>query len=152
MRTVHTESKFTQILSMNDMHDDSKKWLSELALAKDEHQFFEDLLNSTSLDIIAEDCADKFEFTYAVNRSEKQVNKLIGMIKSHENKMDCIGNDKIKVDIYKYEHRTLSNIIRSYKNNFNRLKSQLFDIAKRVKKEEKTRRLINRKDYLNPAF
>ena len=152
MRTLHVESKYAEWFSPEEMHENSKKWLSELQFIKDEHLFFEDLLKSTALSILSEDFTDKFEFIHAINKSEKRVNMLIDLVKSHENKIEIVLDqlDELKEEkLYKYEHRSLIDAINSYKKNFNLLKSQLFNLVKRVKREEKVRGLINRKDYLN---
>ena len=56
------------------------------------------------------------------------------------------GIDQLKEEeAYKKEHRRLIIDISDFKKNYRILKKQLFDIIKSIKKEEKQRRLIDRK-------
>lgn len=156
MRTLHTESKYAEWFSPDEMLDNTRKWLSELRLIKDEHLFFENVLHKTALELLPKEVADKFEFIHAINKSEKRANMLIGMVKSHRHKIEIVMDnlDQLQEEkLYKYEHKSLIDAISGFKKNFNTLKSQLFDIVKRVKREEEIRGLINnRKDYLTPSL
>ena len=52
MKTTHTNAKHTEWLSADEMHFESKKWLSELEFCKEEQWFFEDLIRSYTLQIL----------------------------------------------------------------------------------------------------
>ncbi len=149
MKTTQTHARYVEWLSAEEMHRDSKKWLSELEFIKDEHLFFEDLIKSYTLQMIApEKFSHNKEIIDAINRSQKKNNLLIEAVKVHENELQIMVdgiNQSREEDAYKKEHRGLLIEISEYENNYRTLKNQLFGIIKSIKKEEKSRHLLDRK-------
>ena len=149
METTQTQANYVEWLSADQMHKASKDWLSELRFIKDEHLFFEDLIKSFTLQLInPEKFSHNKEIIDALNRSQKKNNLFIETVKVHENKLQIMvdGIDQLKEEeAYKKEHRRLIIDISDFKKNYRILKTQLFDIIKSIKKEEKQRRLIDRR-------
>ncbi|NNK40881.1 MAG: hypothetical protein HKP45_09540, partial [Winogradskyella sp.] len=52
MSTFNTNPKMVEWLNADEMHDASKKWLSELEFVADEQLFFDDLIKSYTLQLI----------------------------------------------------------------------------------------------------
>ena len=52
MKNAQTHSRYVDWLNADQMHKNSKEWLSELRFIKDEHLFFEDLIKSYTLDLL----------------------------------------------------------------------------------------------------
>ena len=149
METIQTQANYVEWLSASQMHEASKEWLSELRFIKDEHLFFEDLIKSFTLQLISpEKFSHNKEIIDAINRSQKKNNFFIEAVKVHESKLEIMvdGVNQLKEEeAYKKEHRDLIIKISEFKKNYRILKTQLFDILKTIKKEEKQRRLIDRR-------
>ena len=147
MNTNHAQ--YVEWLSPEEMHLHSKEWLSELNFIKDEHLFFEDLITSFTLQMIdPEKFAHNKEIIDALNRSQKKNNLLIEALKVHENELEIMvdGIDQPKEEAsYKNEHKGLILEINEFQKDYIALKKQLFDIVKTIKKDEKNRRLLDRK-------
>ena len=149
MESIRTQARYVEWLSADQMHEASKDWLSELRFIKDEHLFFEDLIKSFTLQLInPEKFSHNKEIIDALNRSQKKTTFFIETVNVHENKLQIMvdGIDQSKEEeAYKKEHRGLIIDISDFKKNYRILKTQLFDIIKSIKKEEKQRRLIDRR-------
>lgn len=149
MKTIQTHVGYVEWLSPEEMHKGSQEWLSQLRFIKDEHLFFEDLIKSFTLQLIdPEKFSQNTEVIDALNRSQRQNNLFIEAVKVHENELQIMvdGKDQPNQEAaYKKEHRGLIIEISDYKKNYRLLKTQLFDIIKNIKKEEKQRRLLDRK-------
>lgn len=149
METTQTQTRYVEWLSAGQMHQASKEWLSELRFIKDEHLFFEDLIKSFTLQLInPEKFSHNKEIIDALNSSQKKTDFFIETVKVHENKLQIMvdGIDQSQEEeAYKTEHRELIIDISDFKKNYRILKTQLFDIIKSIKKEEKQRRLIDRR-------
>lgn len=149
MKTIQTEARYVEWLSAEEMHKGSQEWLSELRFIKDEHRFFEDLIKSHTLQLIEpEKFSQNKEIIDAINRPQKRNNLLIEAVKVHENELEIMvdGIDQLKEEeAYKKEHRGLIIEISEFKKYYQSLKTQLFNIIKNIKKQEKQRRLLDRK-------
>jgi hypothetical protein len=149
MKTIQTEARYVEWLNAEEIHTESKNLLSELEFIKDEHLFFEDLIKSYTLQMIKpEKFSHNKEIIDAINRSQKKNNLLIEAIKVHENELKIIVdgiNQPKEEDAYKKSHRQLIIETNDFFKNYRVLKTQLFDIVKRIKKEDKAERLIDRR-------
>jgi hypothetical protein len=143
------QSKYIEWLDADEMHEASKNWLSELNFIKDEHQFFEDLITSFTMQILEPQKFSKNkEIIDALNRSQKHNNVLIEAIKIHENELQVMVDEIDQLEkekAYTKEHRDLLIVTTDFLKEYRALKIQLFDIIKSIKKEEKNRRLLDRK-------
>ncbi|NEV94961.1 hypothetical protein G3567_12510 [Psychroflexus sp. YR1-1] len=145
-----SQLKYVEWLDAEEMHEASKEWLSELNFIKDEHVFFEDLVTKFTPQLIA---YGKFssnkEIIDAINRSQKQNNTLIEAVKIHENELQIMvdGIDQLEEEkAYTKEHSDLIVAITEFLKEYKSLKTQLFDIIKNIKKEDKNRHLLDRKE------
>ncbi|WP_299124360.1 hypothetical protein [uncultured Winogradskyella sp.] len=149
MKTIQTNARYVEWLSADEMHNESKEWLSQLEFVKDEHLFFEDLIKSYTLQLIhPEKFAHNKEIIDAINKSQKQNNYLIKAIIVHESKLQILvdGINQPKEERrYRNEHKALINRINDHLKHYRSLKSQLFDIVKKIKKEEKIGLLIDKR-------
>ncbi|NNC49139.1 MAG: hypothetical protein HKO01_01215 [Flaviramulus sp.] len=141
MRTIQTHTRYVKWLSPEEMHNESQEWLSELRFMKDEHLFFEDLVKSYTLQLISpEKFSHNAEIIEAINKSRKKNGLLIKAIIVHINNLKIMvdGIDQIEEEeAYKKEHRRLTLENSDQLRKYRILKTQLFDIIKNIKKEEK---------------
>jgi hypothetical protein len=144
-----TQLKYVEWLSAEELHEASKEWLSELNFIKDEHLFFEELVTQFTSQLIAfGNFSDSKEIVDAINRSQKQNNTLIEAVKIHENELKIMvdGIDQLEEEkAYTKEHSDLIIAITKFLKEYKSLKTQLFDIIKNIKKEDKNRHLLDRK-------
>ncbi|MEM5565499.1 hypothetical protein WNY78_10305 [Psychroserpens sp. AS72] len=149
MKTIQTQVRYVEWLSAEEMHEASKEWLSELRFIKDEHLFFEDLITTFTTQLLEfEAFSDTKEIVDAINRSQKRNNVLIEAVKIHENELQIMvdGIDQLKEEkTYTKEHSDLIIAIADYIKEYKSLKTQLFEIIKSVKKEEKLSHIIDKK-------
>ena len=149
MKSIQTHPRYIEWLNAEQMHEASKEWLSELRFIRDEHLFFEDLITSYTLQLIAPDkFADNKELIDVFNESQKRNNTIIEAVKIHENELKIMvdGINQIeKEKAYIQEHKDLILIINDFLKEYKLIKKQLFDIIKNIKKEEKLRRLLDKK-------
>jgi hypothetical protein len=140
---------YAEWLSADQMHEASKEWLSELRFINDEHSFFEDLITKFTSELLEfGKFSDKIEIIDAINWSQMQNNLLIEAVKKHENELLIMvdGINQIEEEeSYRKEHKDLVIDINDFLKYYKALKMQLFDIIKKIRKEEKTRRLLARK-------
>jgi hypothetical protein len=149
MKNTQTNLRFVKWLSSEEMHEASKQWLSELNFVKDEHLFFEDLVTQFTSQLIAfGNFSSNKEIIDAINRSQKQNNTLIEAVKIHKNELKIMvdGIDQIEEEkAYTKGHSDLIIAITEFLKEYKSLKTQLFDIIKSIKKENKNRHLLDRK-------
>ncbi|WP_179352731.1 hypothetical protein [Winogradskyella vidalii] len=146
MKTIQAHQEYVEWLSAEQMHQDSKSWLSELLFIKDEHLFFEDLIKSFTLQlIIPEKFSENKEIIDILNRSQKQTNLLIEAVKVHTNELQIMldGINQIKEEAaYRKSHRGLIIQLNDFEKYYRLLKAQIFDIIKNIKKEDKLNHLL----------
>jgi len=146
MRTVQTQARLVEWLSAEDMHTSSKKWLSELQFIKVEQLFFEDLIKSYTLQLLSDNhFVEIKKIINEISKMQKKNTLLIKAIKRHENELEILvdGIDQIKEEVsYKNEHRELIQLMSTYLKAYQLMKKQLFEIVKRVMKQEKQKRLL----------
>ena len=149
MKTVHTNAKHTEWLSADEMHFESKKWLSELEFCKEEQWFFEDLIRSYTIQILDNNHFEESKkLIEKLTKIVKQTKTLTNAVKSHERELSVMvdGVDQIEEETaYKKEHRNLSELFEEFKKRYRTLKTKLFDLIKTVMKESKQNRLLDKK-------
>lgn len=148
MKTTQKRNKMVEWLNAENMHEASKRWLSELNFAKVEHLFLDDLIKSYTLQLI-----DTKHFSESKNireqlvKIEKKINLLIRVINTHEKKLnvmvDAIEQPELE-DFYKKEHRDLIIKMSRFSKQYNALKTNLFDVIRTIMKEGKQGRLIDK--------
>jgi len=148
MKTIHTNAKHTEWLSADEMHFESKKWLSELEFCKEEQWFFEDLIRSYTLQIIDNNHFD--ESKRLIDKLSKVVDEtktLLNAVKKHEKQLSIMvdGIDQIEEETaYKNEHRNLTELVDEFRKRYRVLKAKFFKFIKAVMKESKQNHLLEK--------
>ena len=149
MKTIHTNAKHTEWLSAEDMHDASKRWLSELEFYEEEQLFFEDLIRSYTLQILDNNYFEESKrIIDKLTRIVKDTQILLNAVKSHESKLSIMIDDidQIKEEIaYRKEHRNLVELIGEFQLRYQSIKTTLFSLIKTVMKEGKQKLIIDKK-------
>ncbi|MDN3618295.1 MULTISPECIES: hypothetical protein [Polaribacter] len=145
MKIKHVNTSYIKWLSAEEMHNDSKEWRLELEFLNDEYLFFEDLIKWNTLQLIDFQSYDKSkEIIEKLSNSIKTNDALIQLVQKHENNLEVIEpeGDKQK-ETYKNEHKTLLILFKNHLKEHRELKLNLFDVLKKIKKEEKQKRIID---------
>lgn len=146
MNTAKRNIKYVEWLSAEDMHKDTLDWISELEFTKDEHSFFENLVNLYTLQlIVTKKFSESSEIIDAINQSEKANILLLEAIKIHRNELQIMvdGIDQLKEEeSYKKEHRNLIILVNEFLDDYQSLKTQLFGVFREIIRNEKQKYLL----------
>jgi hypothetical protein len=149
MKTIQINTKYIEWISAEEMHEASKKWLSELLFIADEHLFFQDLVKTYTLQLLnSEEFSDTVEIIDVLNRSQKLNNELIELVRDHEKGLEIMVdgvNEPKEESVYKIEHKQLVKTMSEFYKEFTDLKTQLFQITKSAIKKDKEERLLDKK-------
>ncbi|MEZ4811627.1 MAG: hypothetical protein R2819_14805 [Allomuricauda sp.] len=147
MKPKTQKSKYREWYSAEELHEESKKWSSELEFAKDEQKFLDDMVKDYTLDIIDSDMFNTVQpVVEALSNSEAELVKLFKKIQLHENQLQIMVDD---VDQNKMEnayldtHSDLAKEVEEYFAKYRRSKAKIFDIVSKVIKRKKQKRLLN---------
>ena len=147
MKPKTQKSKYREWYSAEELHEESKKWSSELEFAKDEQKFLDDMVKDYTLDIIDSDMFNTVQpVVEALSNSEAELVKLFKKIQLHENQLQIMVDD---VDQNKMEnayldtHSDLAKEVEEYFAKYRRSKTKIFDIVSKVIKRKKQKRLLN---------
>jgi hypothetical protein len=146
MKTKDFKVKYEAWLSADIMHNNSRKWLSELKFAKDEELFFDDLVKSYTLQLIdSKHFTDGKKIIDKLNILQKETDTLIKTIKNHEKGLKVMVdgiNELEKEDAYRDKHAKLIIVVSNFLEKYRTLKTELFSLIKGVIKEGKQKRLL----------
>lgn len=147
MKAKPKKTKYVEWLSAEVMHKASKKWLSELNFIQDEQLFFDELVESYTLQLIdSKHFETSKEIVTELSRLQKKNDHLIEALKVHENELEIMvdGIDQPNEEaMYKQKHRDFIVFVSEYFNDYRILKTKLFDLIKTIIKTEKQKRLLN---------
>ena len=148
MNTNYTNIKYVEWLSAEQMHKNSKEWLSELKFIKDEQLFFNDLIRSYTLQLIdSKHFAKSKTIIDKLSKLQKITYSLIESVKTHKNGLKIMVDDIDQLkeeEDYKNEHRGLIIEINNFVKDYRILKKELFSLIKAIKKEEKQKHIIDK--------
>lgn len=144
MKTKLKKDWFGREKSTDEMHNDSKVWISEIKLIKDEIRFLEHLLGANYIDFLAAGLHKKIEnnvkqisiqknlgttLQELINNQEKTLSELI--------KYDNVSSNKN----YLESHKKLEIEVNAYLNNYKDLKQHIFKAVEEVMKKKDQKKL-----------
>jgi hypothetical protein len=147
METKSNKRKFREWFSADELHEESKKWFSELRFAKDEQKFLNSMVKDYTLDIIDSDMFQTVQpVVEALNKSEKELVDLFKKVQLHENQLqimvDDVNQEKME-EAYLDTHNDLAMEVQDYFVKYRDSKTKIFDIVSNVIKRKKQKRLLN---------
>jgi len=147
METKKKKHRYIEWLSAEEMHDESKKWMSELKFVKDEQLFLNDLVKSYTLQLVDSNIFNESQkIIKGISKAEKDVLALMKKIQAHENLLEIMVNDvdELKMEkAYLETHWELANKMEHYIVRYRNLKAGLFKVITSVMKKDKQKRLLN---------
>lgn len=147
MKTKTHKGTFREWLSPEELHEESKKWLSELNFSKDEQDFLNNMVKDYTLDIIDSDMFNAVQPVVEIlNKSEKEVEEILKKVRLHENQLqimvDDVNQNRME-NAYLDTHADLDKELGRYFKNYREAKTKIFDIVSQVIKRKKQKRLLN---------
>ena len=147
METKSNKRKFREWFSADELHEESKKWFSELRFAKDEQKFLNSMVKDYTLDIIDSDMFQTIQpVVESLNKSEKELVDLFKKVQLHENQLqimvDDVNQEKME-EAYLDTHNDLAMEVQDYFEKYRDSKIKIFDIVSNVIKRKKQKRLLN---------
>ncbi|RIV30454.1 hypothetical protein D2V08_15265 [Flagellimonas lutimaris] len=147
METKSNKRKFREWFSADELHEESKKWFSELRFAKDEQKFLNSMVKDYTLDIIDSDMFQTVQpVVESLNKSEKELVDLFKKVQLHENQLqimvDDVNQEKME-EAYLDTHNDLAMEVQDYFETYRDSKTKIFDIVSNVIKRKKQKRLLN---------
>lgn len=128
-----------------ELHDDSKYWLSEIDFVNDEIRFLDHLLGSNYIDFL------EYNLDKNVKRLVQQINDeksrgvaLRKVINDHENILDDLISTKSVTSNLNYieAHKDLELEMTIYMKKYKKVKRQIFEIVEGVMKKKGQKKLM----------
>lgn len=147
MEAKTKKRKFREWFSAEELHEESKKWSSELNFARDEQKFLNQMVKDYTLDIIDSDMFKTIQpVVESLNTSEKELVKLFKKVQLHENQLqimvDEVNQERME-EAYLDTHSELGRKVTDYFEKYRDAKTKIFDIVSKVIKRKKQKRLLN---------
>ncbi|WP_338733447.1 hypothetical protein [Mangrovimonas cancribranchiae] len=146
MNATYTQAKYVEWLSPEEIHKNTNDWLSELQFVQEEQQFFKNLIKDYTLQLTASKYFDESKaIVTKLDAMCDETTNLIKLVQTHSNKLEIVVDkvDQLKEEEnYKDEHRQLILKVHDFLKKNKALKSHLFNVVKRVIKEQNQKKLI----------
>lgn len=147
MEAKTKKRKFREWFSAEELHEESKKWSSELKFARDEQKFLNQMVKDYTLDIIDSDMFKTIQpVVESLNKSEKDLVQLFKKVQLHENQLqimvDEVDQERME-EAYLDTHSQLGREVVDYFVKYRESKTNMFDLVSKVIKRKKQKRLLN---------
>lgn len=147
MKNNTIKKAYTEWLSADEMHRESKKWSSELKFAKDEQKFLNTMIQDYTLDLIDVKIFDEVKRVVdSLSQAEKNLIEIFKKVQLHENQILIMVDevDQIKMEnAYIETHAELKKEIQGYFVDYRTSKTKIFRIISNVMKKKKQKRLLS---------
>ena len=126
--------------SLEELHYDSKLWISEINFINDEIRFLEHLLSSNYIDYLDAGLYKKIVvFVNKISTGKKTANTLRELIYEQERVLsDLIDSNSISSNKNYFSQFTDWDFIKNYKE----FKKQIFDIVENVMRKKEQKKLV----------
>jgi hypothetical protein len=144
MKTKMKKDWFGREKSTDELHNDSKVWISEINLIKDEIRFLEHLLSANYIDFLAAGLHKKIEENVKQISLQKNLGtELQDLIKEQEKILsELIRTESVTGNInYIENHKKLEIEVNTYINKYKDLKQQIFKVVENVMKKTVQKKL-----------
>lgn len=144
MKTKMKKDWFGREKSTDELHNDSKVWISEINLIKDEIRFLEHLLSANYIDFLAAGLHKKIEENVKQISLQKNLGiELQDLIREQEKILsELIKTESVTVNInYIENHKKLEVEVNIYIKKYKELKQQIFKVVENVMKKKDQKKL-----------
>ena len=137
---------YGRLKSKEELHDDSKNWLSEIPFVNDEMRFLNHLLGSNYIDFLELGLNTKIEkLVKSIKQEKKTGAALKKLIQDHERILsDLIAKDSVSSNAnYMDVHKKLEFEMILYNKKYKKLKRQIFEVVENVMEKKVQKKIKN---------
>lgn len=148
MKTKVKKDWFDREKNTEELHQDSRLWVSEIHFIKDEIRFLEHLLSANYIDFLAKGLHKKIDESVKQISVEKDVGTaLLGLINDHEKILsELIKTDSVTSNINFIEnHKKLEIEVNAFIKKYKNLKQEIFKTVENVMKKKDQKKLSGKK-------
>jgi hypothetical protein len=147
MEATKKNRRYIEWINAEEMHETSKRWMSELKFTRDEQLFLNDLVKSYTIELIDGPIFDESKkIVNAILYEEEKVVRLMKKVQAHENLLEIMVNDIDELEnekAYTKTHWEIDSEMRQYMLDYQIIKTRLFKLLSKVMKKQKEKRLLN---------
>lgn len=145
MRTKQKKDWYGREKSIEELHDDTKNWTSEIDFITDEIRFLEHLLSCNYINCKEAGLSEKIEFIVKKIVAEKKVGKTAKVVINEQEKIlsDLIKTNSATTNKNYFEtHQKLEAEINFYIKKYKNIKREIFDIIETIQKKKDQKILV----------
>lgn len=145
MKTKIKKDWYGRLKSVEELHNDSRLWMSEIDFINDEIRFLDHLLSSNYIDFLDHSLQEKIFVLVKKMSDEKKVgNTLKELIKHHERILvDLIETKSVTSNKnYLETHKKFEREIDIYFKKYKKIKKQIFEIVENVMRKKEQKKLF----------
>nr|WP_298995490.1 hypothetical protein [uncultured Allomuricauda sp.] len=148
MEKIDRKEHYQEWFSADEMHKESKRWLSQLEFIKDEQQFLDNVVKDFTLDLLDGNFFNQVKDSFdALLTAKKNTQLLHKKIQLHENQLIIMVDavDQIKMEnAYLETHKRLAKEMVTHLEKYQVAKSYIFKVISEImKKKKKHKKLLS---------
>ena len=151
MNTKTRTYNYMESFDADEMHEQSKKWLSELSFIKDEQQFLNNLIQSFAIKINDQkEFGQINDFKNAIAENKRQLNPIFKQVQKHLNQLEIMIDDLNQLDMeqaYRKTHKKLFLKMNKYLLSYRMIKERGFVKLSSILKSNKQRLTLGNPEY-----
>lgn len=145
------EYTYIDSYSAEDMHENSKKWFSELSFIKDEQRFLISLIQSFAIKPIdKKEFSKTEEFRKDIEENQKILNPIIKQVQKHMNQLEIMidGVNQLEMEqAYRKTHKKLFQKVNQILLDYRTIKERGFAKLSSILKSTKQKKALGNPDY-----
>ncbi len=153
MKTKIKKDWYGRLKSAEELHNDSKLWISEIDFIKDEIRFLNNLLSSNYIQLLSANYIQLLDGGFnkkttalvkGISDQKITANTLYKLIRDHNNKLSILIESKsVTSNIHYFDtHKKLSIEIDNFLKKYRKTKKQIFQILDNTMTKKGVKKLI----------
>jgi hypothetical protein len=151
MVTKKTKIDYIEYFDAKEMHEHSKKWVSELSFIKDEQQFLKNLIRLFAIKPLNKKQFGRIDdFKKAIEESHYRLEILFKQVQKHRNQLQIMMDDVNQLDMekaYKKTHKKLFLKVNLYLLDYRNIKERGYVKLLSILKTEKQKIALDNPEY-----
>lgn len=135
---------FGRLKNKEEIHQDSKEWISEIEFIHDEIRFLEHLMSTNYIDFLESGYSEKVkELKMIIEQESSNGKTLHKIIVDHEKVLsELIENESIDSNLHYLEiHERLEREMFSFLKTYKNLKKDIYDLVDEIMEKKKLKKL-----------
>jgi len=135
MKTKIKKDWYGRLKSVEELHDDSKLWISEIDFVIDEIRFLKNLLSSNYIQLLDAGLNKRTtELVKKVSEKKESAKVFIKLVKDHNNRLaSLIESKSVTSNIHYFDtHKKIELEIFIFSKKYKKIKRQIFEILDEI--------------------